>query len=257
MSKQDWTFTPLAFKVLWRAADRDVLPYPLQYRSTADTIADFDKTWRAEAAALHKHFDETMFGALKVLAEPEARIEVAGRLGRIKLRVHAAVHYQQAVLLVQEATDVPDRGGRVRMTTVPAHEISRRILAQLPNTARGSGEGLEVSRHDLEEDGPFHGFHDDAPVSPRKLAARFFERPRGAVVHVAVYAGPAWDKRPAPSRGFHIMDYPDGRYMVRTGGTLKATPADRPLLQADLDRILAITVDAHRTEADPAYQARV
>ncbi|MEV6280093.1 ESX secretion-associated protein EspG [Nocardia sp. NPDC051832] len=257
MSKREWTFTPLAFKVLWRAADRDVLPYPLQYRSTADTIADYDKAWKAEAAALHKHFDETMFGALRILAEPEARIEVAGKLGRDKLRVHAAVHYQHAVLLVQEPTDAPDRGGRVRMTMVPAHEISRRVLGQLPNTARGTGEGIEVSRHDLDEDGPFRGFHDDAPVSPRKLAARFFERPRGAVVHVAVYAGPAWDNRPAPSRGFHIMDYPDGRYVVRNGGTLKASPADRSLLAADLDRILAITVESHRAESDPAYRSRV
>ncbi|MFC9894941.1 ESX secretion-associated protein EspG [Nocardia sp. NPDC127579] len=257
MSKREWLFSPLAFQVLWRAAGRDVLPYPLQYRSTAGTVAEYDRAWKAEAAALLEYFDDTLFGALRVLAEPEARIEVAGRIGKDRLRMHAAMHYRLAVLLVQETTPHPDRGGRIQMTMVPAHEISRRVLARLPKRARGTGAGIEVSHRDLEDDGPFTRFHDDAPLPPRELAAGFFERPRGAVVHVAVYAGPAWDNRPTPSRGFHVMDYPDGRYMVRTGGAVQAAPADRAILRADLDRLVAITVESFRQEFDPAYRGRM
>ncbi|MEV0299136.1 ESX secretion-associated protein EspG [Nocardia sp. NPDC050710] len=256
MSRRDWTFSPLAFKVLWRAADRDVLPYPLQYRSTFDTVSEYDEAWKAEAGALHRIFDEEMYAALRVLAEPEARIEVAGDVGGDRMRVHAAVHYRHGVLLVQEPAGSPYRGGNVRMMMFDAAQLPRRIIGLLPSTARGRGPGLEVSRHDLEaeDDGPYRVSHDDSSWSPRAQAERFFERPRSLVVHVAVYPGAAFDNRPAPSRGFHVMDYPDGRYLVRSGGTIQAVPADRMGLLIDLERIVRFTVTSHREEHDPSYR---
>ncbi len=132
MSRRDWSFTALGFTVLWRAVDRDVLPYPLQYRSTAETVADYESEWKSEAAGLHRRFDESLYSALRVLAEPEARIEMAGFSGNDKLRVHAAVHYRHAVLLVQEPTSSPDRGGAVHMSLIDAAVASRRVVDLLP-----------------------------------------------------------------------------------------------------------------------------
>ncbi|WP_327114374.1 ESX secretion-associated protein EspG [Nocardia sp. NBC_01730] len=252
MSRRDWSFTALGFTVLWRAVDRDVLPYPLQYRSTAETVADYEAEWKSEAAGLHRRFDEPMYGALRVLAEPEARVEVAGLHGKDKLRVHAAVHYQHAVLLMQEPTPSPDRGGAVHMSLIDAAEVSRRVVDLLPDAPRGRGLGIEVSRHELdaEDEGPYRV---GAPPAPREQAAQFFERPRATIAHVAVYAGPAWDNRPAPARGFHVMDYPDGRYLVRSGANIKAVPAGTTEIRIQLERVVQLTVDGYREENDPSY----
>ncbi|MEU2125379.1 ESX secretion-associated protein EspG [Nocardia niwae] len=252
MSRRDWSFTALGFTVLWRAVERDVLPYPLQYRSTAETVADYESEWKSEAAGLHRRLDESLYSALRVLAEPEARIEMAGISGKDKLRVHAAVHYRHAVLLVQEPTSSPDRGGAVCMSLIDAESVSRRVVELLPATERGSGPGIEISRHELdaEDEEPYRV---GAPAPPRVRAEQFFERPRSTIAHVAVYAGPAWDNRPAPSRGFHVMDYPDGRYLVRSGATLVAAPADTTELRTQLDRVVHATITGFREENDPSY----
>ncbi|WP_063037352.1 ESX secretion-associated protein EspG [Nocardia pseudovaccinii] len=255
MTVRDWTFTPLGFKVLWRAMERDVLPYPLQYRSTERTLAEYDQAWKDEAGALHRQLDDWLRSALGILAQPEARIQVAGFLGKTKLRVHVAVRHQHAVWLRQEPTDDPDRGGAVHMSMMDADYVSRRVADLLPPARRGSGPGLEVSRHDLED-----GADDDRPYyvgsrSPRQEAAQFFERPRPNVVHVAVYAGAAWDNRPAPSRGFHVMDYPDGRYLVRSSGTISAVPADALVITDNLDRAMRATVEGFREENDQGYRS--
>ncbi|MFF7943087.1 ESX secretion-associated protein EspG [Nocardia gamkensis] len=252
MSRRDWSFTALGFTVLWRAVDRDVLPYPLQYRSTAETVADYESEWKSEAAGLHRRFDESLYSALRVLAEPEARIEMAGSSGKDKLRVHAAVHYRHAVLLVQEPTASPDRGGAVHMSLIDAEGVSRRVVDLLPDVTRGSGPGIEISRHELdpEDEEPYRV---GAPPPPRARAEQFFERPRATIAHIAVYAGPAWDNRPAPARGFHVMDYPDGRYLVRSGATIEAVPADTTEVRRQLDRAVQVTVAGFREENDPSY----
>ncbi|WP_157172718.1 ESX secretion-associated protein EspG [Nocardia exalbida] len=252
MSRRDWSFTALGFTVLWRAVDRDVLPYPLQYRSTADTVADYESEWKSEAAELHHRLDEPLYSALRVLAEPEARIEMAGFSGKEKVRVHAAVHYRHAVLLVQEPTSSLDRGGAVHMSLIDAESVSRRVIDHLPDAARGSGPGIEISRHELDADDE-DPYRVGAPATPRARAEQFFERPRSIIAHVAVYAGPAWDNRPAPARGFHVMDYPDGRYLVRSGPTIKAVPADTTEVRTQLDRAIRATVAAFREENDPSY----
>ncbi|WP_174184097.1 ESX secretion-associated protein EspG [Nocardia barduliensis] len=254
MSRRDWSFTALGFTVLWRAVDRDVLPYPLQFRSTAETVADYEAEWKSEAAGLHRRFDESLYSALRVLAEPEARIEMAGFRGKEKLRVHAAVHYRHAVLLVQEPTASADRGGAVHMSLIDADDVSRRVIDLLPDAARGSGPGIEISRHELDtEDEDEEPYRVGASIPPRARAEQFFERPRSTIAHVAVYAGPAWDNRPAPARGFHVMDYPDGRYLVRSAATLKAVPADTTELRTQLDRVVQVTVAGFREENDPSY----
>ncbi|MGW4089314.1 ESX secretion-associated protein EspG [Nocardia sp. NPDC004750] len=253
MSRRDWSFTALGFTVLWRAVERDVLPYPLQYRSTAETVADYESEWKSEAAGLHRRLDESLYSALRVLAEPEARVEMAGFSGKDKLRVHAAVHYRHAVLLVQEPTTSPDRGGAVHMSLIDAESVSRRVIDHLPDAARGSGPGIEISRHELDAGEDEEPYRVGAPLPPRARAEQFFERPRTTIAHVAVYAGPAWDNRPAPARGFHVMDYPDGRYLVRSGTTIKAVPADTTEVRSQLDRVVHATVAAFREENDPSY----
>ncbi|MFC9892087.1 ESX secretion-associated protein EspG [Nocardia sp. NPDC127579] len=255
MTRPDWLFTALAFKVLWRAMERDVLPYPLQFRSTADTVEDFEQAWKNQAVAVAAHFDESLYGALRVLAEPEARLEMAGEIDGQRLRVHAAVLHRHAVLLQQDSAGSPEHGGNVRMRMLAAEELPRRIAAMLPNIRPGQHPGFEHTRQDLEDaDNRPRTSRLDDRVSPQHEAAAFFERPRSGVIQLAVYPGAAIDNRPAPSRGFHVMDYPDGRYLVRSGATVKVSPGDRMTVATDLDRVLKVTVGSYREQHGPSYR---
>ncbi len=264
-----WTFSSLGFTVLWRAAGRDVLPYPVQFRSTADTVDDHESRWKTEAAELATRVDDNMEAAIRVLQGPEARIEVAGFVAaptgsgdlmamgdpQHRVRIHAVAHYRHAVLLVQQPTADPEIGGAVQMSLVRAENLSRRLLAAIPEHPRGTGLALRVNRADLtDEDRPFTGFRDDAPHSPRDQATRFFERPRSTVLHIAVCSGPAWDRRPTPARDFHLMDYPDGRYLIRhTHNDLRADPVDNTAVNTHLQRLLDATVRGFREDNDPNY----
>lgn len=264
-----WTFNALGFTVLWRAAGHDVLPYPLQFRSTADTAAEFEAQWKAEAGDLAARLDDHLEAAVQILHGPESRIEVAGfaaapknsgdlpQIGdpRYRVRIHAAVHYRRAVLVTQHPTSDPESGGDIRISLLRAENLTRHLLAALPGGPRGTRPALRVNRADLtDDDRPFTAFHDDAPRSPREQAARFFERPRSTILYVAVCPGPAWDRRPTPARDFHLMDYPDGRYLVRhSRHDLRADPADTAIVHKHLQRLIDVSVQGYREDNDPSY----
>ncbi|PSR57926.1 hypothetical protein C8259_32145, partial [Nocardia nova] len=57
-----------------------------------------------------------------------------------------------------------------------------------------------------------------------------------------------------PARDFHIMDYSDGRYLVRhTKHDLRADPADTSIIQNHLQRLIDATVQGFREDNDPSY----
>lgn len=116
------------------------------------------------------------------------------------------------------------------------------------NAIGGLGTGEVTARPDA--DGPFTAFTDDAPRSQRRQATDFFNRPRNTVVHLAVCPGPATDRRPTPARDCHVIDYPDGRYLVRhNDSVLRADPADTPALLTHLQSALTATITAFREDA--------
>ncbi|MEV2222329.1 hypothetical protein AB0E01_20940 [Nocardia vinacea] len=62
--------------------------------------------------------------------------------------------------------------------------------------------------------------------------------------------------QPARTRTrFHVMDYPDGRYLVRSGGTISAVPADALVITDNLDRAMRATVEGFREENEPGYRS--
>ncbi|WP_330253701.1 ESX secretion-associated protein EspG [Nocardia sp. NBC_00565] len=269
MTPQMWSISALELTVLWHAIGRDVLPYPLRYRPTEDTAEAYERAYKASASGVRAIFDEDMYGPLRVLVEPEARIEVAGFAGTPRgvlpredadpaalVRIHAAVSGRSAVILTQEPTPDPNRGGTVRMVLVGAHTVARRVLAALPEAPRGTGAGFEINRADLDgdDDRPFTGFSDDAPRSRRTEVERFFERRRTTVAHIAVYAGGAFDNRPTRKRDFHIMDYPEGRYRVGATAAIHAAPAATAELGPHLQSLLDRTLREYREDNDPTYE---
>ncbi|MBF6063726.1 ESX secretion-associated protein EspG [Nocardia terpenica] len=267
-----WTFSALGFAVLWRATGRDVLPYPLQFRPAADTTDDFDTQWKATAGELAERVErdpraDELEAAVRILHGPEARIEISGfagattasgdllRMGdpRRRVRTLAAVHYRHATVITQEPTDDPENGGRVRISLLRSDDLTPRLLAAtLPPTTRGTNATVRVQRSDLPTDNtPFTAFPDN---SSREKAPHFFNRPRTTILYIAVYPGPAPDRRPTPTRDFHIVDYPDGRYLLRHNKTvLRADPATPHLLTTHLQSLLDTTLTAFREDNDPHY----
>src|SRR5690606_18644758 len=124
---------------------------PLQYRSTEDTQDAYEQAWKTAAAAVHDRFDEDLYAALRLLVQPEARIEVAGFAAAAptppsgrgapdrRVRAHAAISYQHAVLLTQQPTADADRGGQVRMELLNAAAVPARIAAGLPAAIGAQG----------------------------------------------------------------------------------------------------------------------
>lgn len=263
-TQHTWHMSALEFTVLWHAIGRDVLPYPLHYRSTEDTAAAYERAYKKAAARLRVLFDEDMYGPLRILTEPEARIEVAGFANAYepvmpradaaptsRRRIHAAVAGPQAVLLFQEATDPGlNTSDYVTIKFVRARTLARRIFAFLGDNSPGTGPEIRIDRAALEseDDTPLTRFADDAPRPALREARRFFERPRSSVIHFAVYPGAAYDHRAAPARDFHLIDYPDGRYRVRATATVHAVPTTTADLATHLQNLLDRTLSEHRED---------
>ncbi|WP_280232383.1 ESX secretion-associated protein EspG [Nocardia cyriacigeorgica] len=269
MTQRTWTLSGLELTVLWHAIGRDILPYPLQYRPSEPTADAYDRAYKSAATRLQSILDEDLYGPLRVLVEPEARIEVAGFAGAptgvppradadptTMLRIHTAVSGAGAVILTQEPTAKPNTGGAVRMEYLRARNAAARVIATLPEARRGTAEGFQVNRTDLEspDDAPFTRFRDDSPRSQHDRITRFFERPRTTVAHIAVYPGPTFDNRPTPTRDFHIIDYPEGRYRIRTTASIHSTPTNPRDLTTHLDNLLTRTLQDHREDNDHTYR---
>jgi hypothetical protein len=65
-----------------------------------------------------------------------------------------------------------------------------------------------------------------------------------------VFPGSAVDARPTPSRSFWWMDYPDGRYYVKTGDPIIAAPIDPKALAAEIHRLTTLTQRYHQEDRE-------
>lgn len=254
MSNQQWQFSALGFTVLWRAADRDVLPYPLQTHSTAETVAEYDRLWQAEAQRILPMFDGSLESALRTLLEPEARFELAGYGDGEKLRSYAAVHGRSAALVEQQRVPLDHEGGDIRLSLLDIEELPEKLVARLPRTAAADGEVFTMNTYDLDEEPAYDPWAADRRT-PQQKADDFFGRTRSTLVYLAGYPGAAVDNRPQPGTGFHVMDFPDGRYLVTERGSLvEARPGDTADARKSLVRLMKSTIEAHREDNEPSYR---
>lgn len=156
MSRGQWQFSALGFTVMWRSADRDVLPYPLQTR--------------------------------------------------------------------------------------------------LPKTGAAAGEVFTMNTNDIDEETPYDPWAADRRT-PQQKADEFFGRTRSTLVYVAGYPGAAMDNRPQPGQGFHVMDFPDGRYLIsERGSVIEARPGDTGDARGSLARLMKSAIAIYREDNEPAYR---
>ncbi|QIS07600.1 ESX secretion-associated protein EspG [Nocardia brasiliensis] len=245
-------FTGLEFQLLWQAYGRDRLPYPLRFRPQAVDFADLVAQRDAAAAALLDRHSIELERALGILLEPEVRIEIKGfgapELTRI-YRFHGAVRDDAAATLVQLPGDAEDTGGAVALRYCAAAKAAAYAVAALPDSPPGTHPTFEARRAEITADRerPVRGAYE---VGPAQRFDRLFKRERRALGEITVLPGPAVDARPTFGRGFWWMDYPDGRYYVKTGDPVIAKPMDAAAMAAEIRRLTTLTQRYYREDRE-------
>lgn len=258
-----WNFAPLEYVLGWKAFGRDVLNYPLQYRSTAETEDDYLRECREAAANFSAEWGDNLYSSFVTLAMPDARVQVCGFDGPNrdrKIRVHTAVRQNVGVVLVQEPGPDHDHGGRVHMSRVAAATVAQLIVDAVPPMRAGRHNAMRAELDDLvpRGDDDYHRRASMLQTSGQQRPAgqdmkRLMNRPRVGIGHVAVYSGPAVDDPPADGGGeFHWTDFEDdGRYLARTNRTmLEVGPVDSAGMVDTLRRLITRAATAYVRQGD-------
>lgn len=238
---QSSRFTGQEFEILWRAHDRDRLPYPLQFRPSIDDFDELKADRERAVESLLAKYDPFIERALAVLLDPDGRVESKGFCGepdpRI-IRFFGAVRGADGATLVQEPGPAEDIGGDVVLTYGTADEVAEATVAALPVARPGTRAPIEIRRDQIAAEDDHFEYRRGA-VSAADQLDMMFRRPRSAFGEIAAYSGGAVDARPSASvRTFWWMDYPDGRYYVRTGDPIIAEPLDSERMTAGIRQML-------------------
>ncbi len=140
------------------------------------------------------------------------------------------------------------------MSLLEIEQLPDKLLARLPKTGAADGQGFSMNSYDFDEETPYDPWAADRRT-PQQKADDFFGRTRSTLVYVAGYPGAAMDNRPQPGQGFHVMDFPDGHYLVtERGAVIEARPADSGEVRGSLVRLMKSALAIYREDNEPAYR---
>ncbi|MFI1460834.1 ESX secretion-associated protein EspG [Nocardia carnea] len=203
--------------------ERDRLPYPIRVlplgpSETPPTAEEYERARASAAQRLQTLADDNMLRALRVLLEPQVRIEVHGAYDRgfeRVVRIHAGITGQSATLAVQAPGSTKEYGGDIHLQSCAPHELAARVVACLPRCAPGRfSTTVRGTRSDI---GQIEYSRHPSRISRIEQINQILRRPRSGVGEIGIFAGPAIDSRPTGNpHGFHWMDLlpQDGRYLL-------------------------------------------
>lgn len=236
MNERRWVFAGLEFRILMERHGRDRLPFPLQFRPTVDSAADYHRQRHEANVRVTGIFDDDLRRAVHALIEPEYRIEIvghsrsSGRAIATKLRSHTAVRHDAGVVLVQQPGCDDATGGDVTVTLAAHHRAPALALAALPSCRAGTHPRIDVPRPVGGSDAGV--LRNATRTTGEEQFDRLLARPRSSAGEILVCPGSSIDGRPEDSMtGFHWVDIADdGRYVILQGQTASLLPAaDREL----------------------------
>ncbi|WP_280494599.1 ESX secretion-associated protein EspG [Nocardia asiatica] len=242
----NWTLTPDQFALAWSRTDGDRIPYPLAVRLSARDTGERAAQLPALDRWCDQVLDADLEAALRVLAQPDLRIEVFGQRdaapdpaprgdggprppvpaaenGREPtpiarpVRVLGAAAGNIAVVAAQRPGATPDRGGDVRLFAGSSKTLCARVISMLPENTPGALARMTAPLAQVGEDSrtlvtvPVAG-----PSTPARIR-RLLRQPREGIGQMVVSA-----RRGAGElRPFGVLCWidvvGDGRYTVRTG----------------------------------------
>ncbi|MBJ8343298.1 ESX secretion-associated protein EspG [Antrihabitans sp. YC2-6] len=222
-----WELSADHFAAVWYGRAHDRLPFPFRLLSRfryADEYDAFASRVRADLTD-----DQPLREALRVLADPEIRVEVFGLHGpdlATELRVIGCARSGAGVV----ATQTPGLdGGTVALRTCAAGALAERVLDRLPEATMGSAKPQRFPVDSLAAAAPGAYVRRADAVSHREQFRKIARSPRSAQGTVSIFAGVRTEEQRARTgvvRWFDVVG--DGRYTeVRTRSHVEVEPAGR------------------------------
>ncbi|MEV0245138.1 ESX secretion-associated protein EspG [Nocardia sp. NPDC050712] len=231
-----WTLTAEQFAAAWFGTGLDRLPFPFRFTSRFPGLyeyQDYQRRFRRELDSdEHLHLKR----ALRVLGQPDWRIELFGldhrRGGIAEMRaIGCASRSGTGVIAMQNPG--PD-GGKVRLRRCRSDHLATELIRLLPDATAGTAPEKSYLLGDLGTD-PADPF---APADTREDYRRFWRQPcttRGTVV---VLLGPR-NAEPLPTGKLRWIDTVEGRYAeTPANGALMIRPATSAGITRYLDEAI-------------------
>ncbi|WP_028477265.1 ESX secretion-associated protein EspG [Nocardia sp. CNY236] len=271
----NWTLSPDQFALAWSRTDGDRIPYPLAVRLSARDTAERAAQLPALIRWCDQVLDADLEAALRVLAQPDIRIEVFGQRdpasvspeslpGRPSspeqapaaadapgsrsdvrpVRILGTVTGNIAVVAAQRPGATPDRGGAVRLFAGGSKGLCARIVSMLPQNVPGTLSRLTAPVAQVDTDS-----RDlvTVPVAGPSTSARIrtlLKQQRDGVGQVVVSARRS-DDESQPSAVLCWLDVvADGRYTVRTDTDVEVTAVTAQQFTAQLRPVVAAVARA-------------
>ncbi|QNG18221.1 ESX secretion-associated protein EspG [Rhodococcus triatomae] len=217
-----WGLTADQFAALWHGTGQDRLPYPVRVVSDALTAAEYETCRRVDRERFGGPAHDLLEAALLILAEPELRIEVAGRYGpdRVPIRMLGAMSRGHGVVAVQQP-DVDGRSGPVVLRGCEPYDLVRQLVSQIPDVDAGGARPVAVPRRGSSPAGATRGAQDDAHV--RREFEAVVNRPDFGQGVVTVVRGSRLSGRRVGGAAWRDI-VGDGRYLVFGESTVTVRP---------------------------------
>ncbi|MEV0766373.1 ESX secretion-associated protein EspG [Nocardia sp. NPDC050435] len=216
-----WTLTAEQFAAAWFGTGLDRLPFPFRFTSRFPGLheyQDYQRRFRRELDAdEHLHLKR----ALRVLGQPDWRIELSGldhrRRGAVtEMRaIGCASRSGTGVIAMQNPG--PD-GGKVRLRRCRSDHLATELVRLLPDPPAGTAAERSYLLGDLEDD-PTDPFGQDSEA--RADYRRFWRQSCTTRGTLAVLLGPR-NAEPLRTGKLRWIDTAEGRYAE--------TPANRALM---------------------------
>ncbi|UAK34937.1 ESX secretion-associated protein EspG [Nocardia asteroides] len=253
----NWTLTPDQFALAWSRTDGDRIPYPLAVRLSARDTGERAAQLPALDRWCDQVLDADLEAALRVLAQPDLRIEVFGQRDAAPdpaprgngrplvlpaaqsevarpIRILGAAAGNIAVVAAQRSGATIDRGGDVRLFAGSSKSLCARIVSMLPENSPGALPRLTAPLAQVGEDSrnlvtvPVAG-----PSTPARIR-KLLKQPREGIGQMVVSAR----RGEGELRPFGVLCWidviADGRYAIRTGTDVDVVAVTAESLAAHL-----------------------